>query len=122
MLDALSGGFGVTAFGGANARPDPQKSFDALGLNKTSGPSTDQTDVARDLITTEARGSDNGQETSRQDNRPPPPPPPPPSNTGGVDAQSLVEGLLQANEAEVAQDSTAAAQSLYIAAKGQFLG
>lgn len=116
MLDGVTGGFGA---GTIAARPDPQKTFETLGLTKGGAASPRGVDDARASDATDAVRTGDRQSTEAQGERPPPPPPPSP--TGGVEAQSLVQGLLETAETELAQDNAAAAQSLYIAAKDQFL-
>ena len=106
MLDGVTSGFGTGAVApGSN----PQKVFETLGLNKSNAVGdARRTETSR---TSNARSEDAKAERA-----------PPPSQTGGVDARSLVQGLLEGSDIEFAQNSAAAAQSLYTEAQELLTG
>ena len=111
MLDGVTGGFGSRAIApGSN----PQKVFETLGLNKGNAVGN-----ARGAETSEASRFSEGRSEGTKAERPPPPPP---RQTGGADAQSLVQGLLEGAGNGFAQNSAASAQSLYTEAQGLLTG
>lgn len=105
MLDSVTNGFGSGAIA---PRSDPQKLFEALGLNKNGAVSGAR--VAENSGASQTQGAKQAEKT------------PPASQTGGADAQSLVQGLIETADTETAQNSAAAAQSLYTEAQGLLTG
>ncbi|MEO0946209.1 MAG: hypothetical protein AAFY06_15495 [Pseudomonadota bacterium] len=109
MLDSVTNGFGSGAIA---PRSDPQKVFEALGLNKKSAVGGIRgAEKAENAKAGETQSANRQAETT-----------PPPSQTGGADAQSLVQGLIETADTETAQNSAAAAQSLYTEAQGLLTG